>query len=231
MGREGAGPLPLVDVRGDLPGEEVREGLAEEAVLVGLDHRRNVAPASGRAPGAPAHLHCGTVTGDEARWEGPPAPADVVGASDGGGGHGDPRLAPQPQRPVGPPARPALRRPHPPGADPGVRVVVLTGARPGVLLGCGPGRAAGSWPRASARRRPGRPARRAGGHGRPPPAAHRPGQRPRAGRGHRPGRRRPTWRWPATSATFAFSEVTVGVAPAMIAVPALAVMDRRAFVR
>ncbi len=34
-----------------------------------------------------------------------------------------------------------------------------------------------------------------------------------------------------SSATFAFSEVRVGVAPAMIAVPALAVMGRRAFVR
>ena len=59
VGREGPGPLPLVDVRRDLPLEQVPEGLAEEPVLVGLDHPRNVPPA----PSAPARpLHCGHVT-------------------------------------------------------------------------------------------------------------------------------------------------------------------------
>ena len=39
MGGERAGRLPLVDVRLDLPLEEVPERLAEQLVFVALDHR------------------------------------------------------------------------------------------------------------------------------------------------------------------------------------------------
>ena len=46
VGGEGAGRLPLVDVRLDLPLEEVPERLAEQLVLVGLDHRRTIPPAN-----------------------------------------------------------------------------------------------------------------------------------------------------------------------------------------
>ena len=41
VGGEGAGRLPLVDVRLDLTLEEVPERLAKQLVLVGLDHRAN----------------------------------------------------------------------------------------------------------------------------------------------------------------------------------------------
>ena len=46
VGGEGAGRLPLVDVGLDLPLEEVPQRLAEQLVLVGLDHRRTIPPAS-----------------------------------------------------------------------------------------------------------------------------------------------------------------------------------------
>ena len=45
VGGERAGRLPLVDVGLDLPLEEVPERLAEELVLVALDHRRTIPPA------------------------------------------------------------------------------------------------------------------------------------------------------------------------------------------
>ena len=61
MGGEGAGRLPLVDVGLDLPLEEVPQRLAEQLVLVGLDHRRTIPPAI-FGPSASTPLHCPPVT-------------------------------------------------------------------------------------------------------------------------------------------------------------------------
>ena len=52
-----------------------------------------------------------------------------------------------------------------------------------------------------------------------------------ARRRHRAHCRRATWPWPPRRRTFAFTEVRVGVAPAMILVPALRVMERRFLAR
>ena len=58
VGGKGPGRLPLVDVRLDLPLEEVPQRLAEQLVLVALDHRRTIPPALFPSPGgAPYTAH------------------------------------------------------------------------------------------------------------------------------------------------------------------------------
>ena len=59
--REGPGRLPVVDVGLDLPLEEVPERLTEELVLVALDHRKTIAPGL-FPPFCERPLHCASVT-------------------------------------------------------------------------------------------------------------------------------------------------------------------------
>jgi enoyl-CoA hydratase/carnithine racemase len=213
VGRERAGRFPFVHVGLDLPLEQVAERLAEELVLVALDHRGTISPAFfcafGPSVGPP--LHC------------PPVTDVLVGVAHDGGIRTLPLDSPANRNALSSALLAQLEQAlRDATSDPEVRAVVLTGT--GTVFCSGADLAE----------------RGAGGLSRMPailtsvvesavPIIVRVNGHARAG-----GLgliAAADMAVASEAATFAFTEVRVGVAPAMILVPALRVVDRRFLAR
>ncbi len=210
VGRERAGRFPLVHVGLDLPLEEVAERLAEQLVLVALDHRRTIPPAVFRPAGG-RPLHCAPVT-------------DVlVGVEDHDGIRTLTLDSPGNRNALSKALLAQLEQAlHDATADPQARAVVLTATGTVFCSGADLSERGTAAPNVmpgiltSIVESPVPVIARVNGHARA------------GGIGLIAAADMAV---AAASSTFAFTEVRVGVAPAMILVPALRVVERRFLAR